>query len=91
MKYNLSTNNSNTSNNSNFLSKDKTIKSSRGYLHYYDFRFRKEDPSVITKWLRKNLGERGNGYDFTLNFKAGTMQIDIWETKLNFIYEIWIK
>ena len=75
----------------NNISKDKTIKSARGYTHCYDFRFRKEEPSYITKWLRRNLGERGNGYDFTLNFKSGTVEINIFNDKLNFIYEIWVK
>ena len=32
----------------------------------YDCVYRKEDPSVIVKWLRRNFGERGNGLDFIL-------------------------
>ena len=74
-------------------SKDRTVSIDGSYrtTHFYDFRFRKEEPAVIVKWLRKNFGERGQGYDFTLNFKSGTVQIEIWDNKLKFMYEMWIK
>lgn len=77
----------------NSKSKDKTISihGSSKITYFYDFRYRKEDPSVVVKWLRKNFGERGHGYDFYLNFKGGTVQIEVWDDKLKFMYEIWIK
>jgi hypothetical protein len=71
--------------------KDYTTSYGSRFVHFYDFRFRKEDPSVIVKWLRRNLGERGSGYDFALNHRSGTVQVEIWNSKLNFIYEMWIK
>jgi hypothetical protein len=34
--------------------------------YVYDCKSRKEDPSVIVKWCRRNFGERGIGWDFLL-------------------------
>lgn len=55
----------------------------------YDFRFKKQDPSVIVKWLRANMGERGKGWDFILNASAGVIVVEIWDSKLQFMYEMW--
>lgn len=58
--------------------------------HYtYDFRFKKQDPTVIVKWLRANMGERGKGWDFILNTSAGIIVVEIWDSKLQFMYEMW--
>jgi len=56
--------------------------------HYtYDCVYRKEDPSVIVKWCRRNFGERGNGWDFILN--QGRVIIEIREQKYKVMYEMW--
>lgn len=47
----------------------------------------KEDPVVFVKWLRRNLGTRGEGWDFT--FHGGCVIIDIWESRLQTMYELW--
>lgn len=62
----------------------------KGRTHYtYDFRFKKEDPATIVKWLRNNMGARGAGWDFILNTTAGTVVIEIWDEKKIFMYEMW--
>lgn len=53
----------------------------------YDCNFRKEDPTVIVKWLRRNFGERGNGWDFFM--VKGNIIIEIWDDKLKVMYEMW--
>ena len=53
----------------------------------YDCVYRKEDPSVIVKWCRKNFGERGNGWDFYLN--QGRVIIEISNDKYKVMYEMW--
>jgi hypothetical protein len=55
----------------------------------YEYRCKdlKEDPSTIVKWCRRNLGERGNGWDFMLT--SGNITIEIWNDKLKFMYEMW--
>lgn len=58
------------------------------HVYTYDCRFRKEDPSKIVKWLRKNFGERGYGWDFYLIQQS--VIIEIWEPKLATMYEMWI-
>lgn len=56
----------------------------------YDTKIKgKEDPVVFVKWLRRNFGHRGEGWDFT--FHKGTVIIDIWESKLQTMYELWKK
>lgn len=69
--------------------RDRTEVCSSYTTYFYDFRYRKEGPETITKWLRKNFGERGHGYDFILNFKSGTVQIKVWDSRLKFMYEMW--
>lgn len=44
-------------------------------------------PVVFVKWLRRNFGERGVGWDFT--FHKGRVIIEIWESKLQTMYEMW--
>lgn len=66
----------------------KNTLSSRTY-YTYDFRFKKEDPATIVKWLRANMGNRGSGWDFMLSTTNGTIHIEIWDDKLKFMYEMW--
>ena len=56
--------------------------------YVYDCRYRKEDPTKIVKWLRRNFGERGIGWDFHLN--KNSVIIEIWHSNLITMYEMWI-
>lgn len=67
--------------------RDKVEARGNKTLFTYDCRSRKEDPSVIVKWLRRNFGDRGNGWNFFLN--QGTVVIEIWDDKLKVMYEMW--
>ena len=53
----------------------------------YDCVYRKQDPSIIVKWCRRNFGERGNGWDFYLN--RGRVIIEIRNEKYKVMYEMW--
>lgn len=55
--------------------------------YVYDCKGKKENPSVIVKWCRRNLGERGMGWDFLLT--SGNVTIVLWDDKLKFMYEMW--
>ena len=55
------------------------------YRIYYGKR--KDYPNDHIKWCRRNLGERGVGWDFT--FISNMLTIEIWDDKLKFMYEIW--
>lgn len=58
------------------------------HTYVYDCSYRKEDPTKIVKWLRRNFGERGSGWDFHLN--QNCVIIEIWEPKFLTMYEMWI-
>lgn len=47
----------------------------------------KKDSYEHVKWCRRNLGERGDGWDFAGSGKSLT--IFIWSNKLQFMYEMW--
>jgi hypothetical protein len=53
----------------------------------YDCRGKKENPEIIVRWLRRNFGERGNGWDWYL--ASGKVCIEITEPKYVVIYELW--
>jgi hypothetical protein len=55
--------------------------------HVYDCKSKKEDPSIIIKWCRRNFGERGMGWDFLL--VSGNVTIILWEDKFKTMYELW--
>jgi hypothetical protein len=55
--------------------------------YVYDCKSRKEDPSVIVKWCRRNFGERGVGWDFLL--VSGNVTIILWDDKFKTMYELW--
>jgi hypothetical protein len=55
--------------------------------YVYDCKKKKEDPSVIVKWCRRNFGDRGAGWDFIL--ASGNVTLIIWDDKLKFMYEMW--
>lgn len=47
----------------------------------------KDDPMPVIKWCRRNLGNRGDGWDFSGSAK--TVDITIWSSKLITMYELW--
>ena len=56
--------------------------------YYYDTNKKgNAEPVVIVKWMRRNFGERGEGWDFT--FCGGRVIIDIWSPRLQTMYEMW--
>ena len=48
----------------------------------------KEDPVTLVKWLRRNFGNRGEGWDFTF-LGYGCVKIEIWESRFQTMYEMW--
>ena len=67
---------------------DRTYMSRNDRVQYvYDCKKKKEDPSIIVKWCRRNFGERGNGWDFYLN--QGRVIIEISNDKYKVMYEMW--
>ena len=55
--------------------------------YVYDCKKKKEDPTVIVKWCRRNFGERGVGWDFL--FSSGNVTIVLWDDKFKTMYELW--
>ena len=68
-------------------SRDSVTKNGIDTCYRYDCKFRKEDPSIIVKWCRRNFGQRGSGWDFRLI--SGLIEIDIWDDKYKVMYELW--
>ena len=58
-----------------------------GAQYVYDCKKKKEDPTVIVKWCRRNFGERGVGWDFL--FSSGNVTIVLWNDKFKTMYELW--
>ena len=55
--------------------------------YVYRCREKKENPEDIVRWCRRNLGHRGNGWDFLLT--SGNVTIEIWHDRLKTMYEMW--
>lgn len=53
----------------------------------YDTKVKDSNAVTHVKWLRRNFGNRGEGWDFT--FCGGYVIIDIWEIRLQVMYEMW--
>lgn len=56
-------------------------------LYKIDLQFRKIDEVDYIKWCRRNLGDRGDGWDFWL--AGGILYIEVWGDKQKFTYEMW--
>jgi hypothetical protein len=56
-------------------------------IYKIDYRFRKDYPNDHIKWCRRNMGDRGTGWDFT--WVSQLLIIEIWDDKLKFMYEMW--
>ena len=67
---------------------DRTYLGSGNRTSYvYECIKKKEDPSIIVKWCRRNFGERGVGWDFLLT--SGNVTIILWDDKFKTMYELW--
>ena len=67
---------------------DQTYMSRGNKMQYvYDCKAKKEDPTVIVKWCRRNFGERGKGWDFVST--GGNVTLILWDDKFKAIYELW--
>jgi hypothetical protein len=61
---------------------------SRGRVLYkIDLNYRKINEVEHVKWCRRNLGDRGDGWDFWL--AGGLLYIECWDDKAKFTYEMW--
>lgn len=56
-------------------------------VYSIDLRYRKINEVEHIKWCRRNLGERGNSWDFWMANKM--LHIEVWGSKEKFIYEMW--
>ena len=56
-------------------------------LYRIDLRYRKINEVEHVKWCRRNLGDRGNTWDFWM--ADGILYIEVWGDKAKFTYEMW--
>ena len=56
-------------------------------LYTIDLHYRKIDELEYIKWCRRNLGDRGNTWDFWL--AGGILYVEVWGDKEKFMYEMW--
>ena len=71
-----------------YLIHDRNYMGSGNRTSYvYECIKKKEDPSIIVKWCRRNFGERGVGWDFL--FISGNVTIVLWDDKFKTMYELW--
>ena len=71
----------------NLSERERSYKSGNKHVYVRDCTKRKEDPATIVKWMRRNFGERNNGWDFSLI--SGCVTIEIWDDRLITMYEMW--
>jgi hypothetical protein len=69
------------------LCRDTKYKDKGRTVYVRDCSYHKEDPSIIVKWMRRNFGERHQGWDFSL--AGGCVTIEIWDDRLITMYEMW--
>lgn len=59
-------------------------------MYIFDCTERKAEPMPIVRWMRRNFGERGHGWDFSYSQSQGSrILIEIWEPKYQTMYEMW--
>ena len=69
------------------LCRDTNYKDRHKKVYLRDCLYHKEDPSAIVKWMRRNFGERHQGWDFSLT--GGCVTIELWDDRLITMYEMW--
>ena len=67
--------------------RDNKYKNGNRTVYNRDCRYHKEDPTIIVKWMRRNFGERHQGWDFSL--VGGCVTIELWDDRLITMYEMW--
>ena len=67
--------------------RDKKYKNGNRTVYNRDCKYHKEDPAIIVKWMRRNFGERHQGWDFSL--VGGCVTIELWDDRLITMYEMW--
>ena len=67
--------------------RDNKYKTGNRTFYLRDCSYHKEDPSIIVKWMRRNFGERHQGWDFSL--VGGCVTIELWDDRLITMYEMW--
>jgi hypothetical protein len=67
--------------------RDNKYKNGSRTVYNRDCRYHKEDPTIIVKWMRRNFGERHQGWDFSL--VGGCVTIELWDDKFITMYEMW--
>ena len=72
---------------SSLLCRDSKSKFEHKTVYNRDCRYHKEDPTIIVKWMRRNFGERHQGWDFSL--VGGCVTIELWDDKFITMYEMW--
>lgn len=56
-------------------------------VYSIDLRHRKINEVEHIKWCRRNLGERGSGWDFWMVNQI--LYVEVWGNKQKFTYELW--
>ena len=69
------------------LCRDNKYKNGHKTVYQRDCSYHKEDPTIIVKWMRRNFGERHQGWDFSL--VGGCVTIELWDDKFITMYEMW--
>ena len=65
------------------------VRKNNDYATKKQYEVGNKDSLTHIKWCRRNLGERGDGWDFAGSGKSLT--IFMWSTKLQFMYAMWQK
>lgn len=56
-------------------------------VYRIDLNYRKINEVEYIKWCRRNLGNRGETWDFWM--AGGILYIEVWGDKARFTYELW--
>lgn len=59
----------------------------RNFIHDCDKR--NENPTQFVKWLRRNMGPRGNGWDFHYSYGSKKIWLELRDDRLIMMYEMW--
>ena len=52
-----------------------------------DCQARGEDASDLIRWMRRNFGERGVGWDF--GYASKKVYLEIWDPRFEVMWKIW--
>ena len=57
--------------------------------YVYAFSKGKPSPVELIRWMRRNCGKRGIDWDFDGSGLNNTITLLIWNSKAQFMYEMW--